>query len=90
MFLSRFEAVGTVERDVQDHDVGTLLCDGLHRGLRLFGLAANLHILLLIDQQSEPLAHERMIVHHQNRLLGGLLRVFSKRAFVAHSLILFT
>ena len=53
--------------------------DGLHRGLRLLGLAANLHILLLINQQSESLAHEWMIVDDKNRLLGSLRGSSPKR-----------
>ena len=70
--LEQFEAVRTVERDVEDHDVRSSLGDGLHGGLRLFGLAADLHILLLVDQQRESLAHEWMIVDDKNRLLGSL------------------
>ena len=51
---------------------GLQLRNGLHGGLRLFSLAAHLHILLLVDQQRESLAHEGMIVDDQNGLLGGL------------------
>ena len=53
---------------------GLQLRDCLHRRMRFFGLAANLHVLLLVDQHSQPLAHQRMIIDDQNGFLAGLQR----------------
>ena len=47
----------------------------LHGRLRFFGLAANLHILLLVDQHGKPLPEQRMIVNHKNRFPGFLCRL---------------
>ena len=70
--FEQFEAIGASERDVEDHDVGMQVSDCLHRSLRLFCLAANLHVLLLIDEERESLAHEWVIVDNKNGLLCSL------------------
>ena len=51
---------------------GLLLRDRLHRRVRLFGLAANLHVLLLIDQQRQPLTQQWVIVDDEDFLLRAL------------------
>ena len=55
---------------------GCICAIALHGRLRFFGFAANLHVLLLIDQQRQPLAHEGMIVDNQDGLFGGLRGLF--------------
>ena len=58
---------------------GSQLRDRLHGGLRLFGFAADLHILLLIDQQREPLAHQGMVVDNEDGFFTGLRGTFQAR-----------
>ena len=55
---------------------GLQLRDGMQGSLRVLGFAANLHILLLIDQERQPLAHQGMIVDNQDGFLAGLRRSF--------------
>jgi hypothetical protein len=46
----------------------------MHGGLSFFGLAANLEVVLLIDEKCEPLSHEWMIVDNEDGLFGSLHR----------------
>ena len=43
----------------------------VQRGVRLFGLAADDQIRLLVDQQRESLADDRMVVHDEHAVLPG-------------------
>ena len=48
------------------------LRDCLHCRLRFLSFAADLHVLLLVDQERKPLAHQGMVIDHQNGFLAGL------------------
>ena len=65
--LQQVQAVGPVERNIDDHDVGLSGFDAPQRRGRFFGDAADRQIGLPVDQQGQTLAHDRMIVDHEDR-----------------------
>ena len=87
MLLSNSRPSGPLSEMSRITMSGLLLRDRLHRRLRLLGLAANLHILLLVDEQRESLAQKRMIVDDKHRLLGGCVAVLSRTRLRRHWLV---
>ena len=69
---------------------GSALGDGLHCSVRFFGFAANLHVLLLIDQKGESLTQKRMIVDDEDIFLACFGAALSGVVSVTHSIVLST
>ena len=65
----------------------------VHRAHGFFGFAANQQIGFLIDQQRQALAHDRMIVHHQDpafsrrRLVLRFVADARSSVFILHCLV---
>ena len=69
--FQEFDAIGTVEGDIEDHNVGLQAGRSHASPPAPLGLAADLQILLLVDEERESLAHEGMVVDNKDRLFGG-------------------
>ena len=69
--LDQVQAVSTPEREINDHQIGLLLSNGLKRCLVGGGLPADGEIGFEIDQSSEPTAQHGVIIDDKNRLLAG-------------------
>ena len=65
--LEQFEPVRTVERDIDNHDVGPVSGDRLQERCGFLGFAAHRQVRLLVDELRQSLPHDRMIVHQKNR-----------------------
>ena len=64
--VDHVEPVGARHLDVEEHQVGVERHDRLGAGRAVAGLADDLEARLLLQQRSEPLARERLVVDHQD------------------------
>ena len=74
MFFSSSSPSGPFREISRIRMSGRFCAMALHGGVCFFRLAADLHVLLLVDQQRQPLPQQRMIVHDQDRLLRRCAR----------------
>ncbi len=80
--FQQIESVGTIQRDIHDQNIGPGRSQHVDRTHRLFSFAADHEIGLPVDQQRQTLAHDGMVIDHQNSLLGDglILRFRSARS----------
>ncbi len=64
--LDQLEAVGSVQREVDDGDVGLQRVDAVERRGGVGGLAADLEVGLLVDELGQAAAHDRVIVNDED------------------------
>ncbi len=69
--LQQLEAIWAIERYVHHQDVRPRGLNCRQRRVHLFSFATDHQIGLLIDEQSQALAHNRMIVNHEYGFLFG-------------------
>ena len=62
--------MAAVQGDIHDDHVRLDLLDRPHGLGRILGMAADLQVLLLIDQLCKALANDGMVVHDENAVLG--------------------
>ena len=62
----RLDAVQALHRDVHHHDVGMELLDERHATATVLGLPDHLKRPVLLEQRTQALAEERMIVDQEN------------------------
>ena len=67
--LDQVEAVLVREPHVDEDEIRLLLGDRAQGGLQVLGLAAAEHVLLPVDQLSDALTEDRMVVHDQDACL---------------------
>src|SRR5690349_20974064 len=70
--LDELEAILIRQRDVGDDKIRSARADGGHRLLGVLGFGGDRKIRLVVDQGGESLTHHGMIVHDENRGLGGV------------------
>ena len=70
------DAVGGLERDVDDGEVDLLLLQEGDRGRRAVGFAGHLEVTLLVEQDRHALARDRMIIDQQDAVLSRRLGNF--------------
>ena len=62
----RLDAVQPLHRDVHHHDVGMQLLDERHAAAPVLGLADDLKRAVLLEQRTQALTEERVIVDQEN------------------------
>jgi hypothetical protein len=70
-----FDTVHLRHRKVHNHQIRLLFPDLLPRGAAILGLAGDAHIRLGIDQDSQSIADDGMVIRDKDTQLSGRIRV---------------
>ena len=68
--LDQVQAITPAELEIDDHQVGLALADGLQRGLVRGGFATHREVGLGLDQGGQPATQRRVIIDDKNPLPG--------------------
>jgi hypothetical protein len=60
--LQDFDAGNSIQRNIENDDVGFYLCDGLDGFLSIGHLAADSHVLFLVNDLGDATPEHRMII----------------------------
>src|SRR5271163_4289731 len=82
--LQEIKAIGAVQRDIDDENIGPGGGENEHRTVGILSLTANHQISLTIHHQRQALAHDGMVIDYEDSLLRRLRLWFeSHRHFIS-------